>query len=126
MAVGGQYTVRGYRENALIGDIGLLFKNELRSPSFEVFLRRSAGRSELKDELQCLLFLDTGWVAEVDKNIATTSKSILASAGPGMRYKINNYLDMRFDFGMQLKYNKQRLIGNGRRYRGHFFVQLSY
>ena len=126
LSIGGQYTVRGYKENAVVGDHGFFIKNELRTPGVEIFFRRKSKEKQIKDEAQFLIFVDIGWAAQVDRNVVDCSTVALASVGPGVRYRINDFLDLRFDYGVQLANNKDRVVGNGREGRGHFALQLSY
>jgi hemolysin activation/secretion protein len=78
LPVGGRYSVRGYRENSLVRDNGLLSSLEIRIP-----LYRSI-RGE--DILQLAPFLDYGraWNSHFD----TPSPRYLASAGVGLRWNI--------------------------------------
>jgi hemolysin activation/secretion protein len=125
LSIGGQYTVRGYKENALVGDHGFLFKNELRFPSINFNFRYGSSR-QIKNELQFLAFVDMGWADDVDKNIVDCHAEVLASIGPGCRLRLNDFLDVRYDYGFQLKSNSHRIIGESNKSRGHFSLQFSY
>jgi hemolysin activation/secretion protein len=96
MPVGGRYSVRGYRENSLVRDNGLLASLEIRIPVY-----RSV-RGE--DILQLAPFLDygRGWNSHFD----TPSPQYLASAGVGLRWNILPQDRARFEvyWGQQLNH----------------------
>lgn len=96
MPVGGRYSVRGYRENSLVRDNGLLSSLEVRIP-----LYRSI-RGE--DIVQLAPFLDYGrsWNTHFD----TPSKRYLLSAGVGLRWNILPQDRARFEvyWGQQLNH----------------------
>lgn len=111
-SLGGYATVRGYEENDVISDNGVLIKNELRFPPLAL--------PKLKDtchELQVLAFCDLGWGYDVDQNILSRDTAFLGSAGPGVRYHFSNYASMRFDYGMQFN-TIVRSVDN-KRYHSH-------
>ena len=96
--LGGAFTIRGYKENEILGDTGLFIKNELRTNAFPLF------KKTLKnDSLQLLAFFDWGLLADCDKNIVWVNKAWLASVGPGLRYSIGDRITLRFDYGFQLR-----------------------
>jgi len=119
LSLGGSFTVRGYMENEVTGDNGILLKNELRFPNIH-FQRKG-----LKNALQFLVFLDYGFAVDVDKNIVESSKSLL-SLGPGVRLNMSTYLTLRFDYGFQLIEVNGRTFQNGGRSKGHLSVVASY
>jgi hemolysin activation/secretion protein len=101
MAVGGRYSVRGYREFSLVRDNAVLASLEARVP----FYTNAAG----KDVLLLASFVDYGqaWNSQV----ATPDPRTLASIGGGLIWNIP-WKDSRFEiyYGKQLK----RLdFGNG-------------
>ena len=115
-SLGGYLTVRGYGENTIIGDDGILIKNELRTPVFSIF------QKDL-DFCYLLLFVDYGSVWEVDPNIENRKSSSLSSIGAGLRYNIKDYLTARFDYGFQLE---RAFVDHKRTSRAHVGVVLSY
>ncbi|NGX34183.1 MAG: Heme/hemopexin transporter protein HuxB [Candidatus Anoxychlamydiales bacterium] len=119
LSLGGNFTVRGYMENEVTGDSGILLKNELRFPNIR-FQRKG-----LKNALQFLAFLDYGFATDVDKSIVESSKSLL-SVGPGVRFNMSTYLTLRFDYGFQLITVGGRTFQNGGKSRGHLSVIASY
>jgi hemolysin activation/secretion protein len=124
LGAGGFSTVRGYEEREANGDSGFITNLELRSPSLRPL--SWAGVSSVQDELQFLLFWD---YASVGNKILTPGESAhtnLSSVGPGLRYVINPYLTMRFDYGFQLM--DSEVVGSNDRFssRAHLGLILSY
>jgi hemolysin activation/secretion protein len=78
MAVGGRYSVRGYRENTLVRENAALYSFEARFP-----LLRTAGGGDL---LQFCPFVDVGhgWTAKGP----TAGPQTLASIGAGLRLNL--------------------------------------
>ncbi|NGX52158.1 MAG: hypothetical protein KR126chlam5_00453 [Candidatus Anoxychlamydiales bacterium] len=119
LSLGGSFTIRGYMENEVAGDNGILLKNEIRFPSIRF------QKKNMKNALQFLAFLDYGFATNVDKSIVESSKSLL-SVGPGVRFNMSTYLTLRFDYGFQLlKINGKPFPKSGRS-RGHLSVIASY
>jgi hemolysin activation/secretion protein len=96
VSFGGQDTVRGYRQDLLIGDNGLLASAELRFPVFS-----TPGTSSNKQLLQIVPFLDLG-IAWNNDGIATATPNTIASAGLGLRYQSGNSLLAKLDYGIPL------------------------
>jgi hemolysin activation/secretion protein len=94
VSVGGRYSVRGYREFALVRDNAVLASLEARIP----FYTNAAG----KDVLFLAPFVDygQGWNSQVD----TPDPRTLASVGGGLIWNIP-WKDSRFEiyYGKQLK-----------------------
>lgn len=78
MAVGGRYSVRGYRENTLVRDNAFLYSIETRLP----IVRSAAG----SDILQLCPFIDVGrsW----NSKTSTPDPQTLASIGVGLRLNL--------------------------------------
>ena len=93
---GGQDTVRGYRQDLLLGDNGLLASAELRFPLFS-----TPGNSSNKQLLQIVPFLDLG-VAWSNTGTATGNPNTIAAAGLGLRYQSGNSLLAKLDYGIPL------------------------
>ncbi|NET50885.1 MAG: ShlB/FhaC/HecB family hemolysin secretion/activation protein, partial [Merismopedia sp. SIO2A8] len=90
--LGGQQTVRGYRQDELLTDNGVLFSGEVRIP-----IARERKWDAL---LQVTPFFDLGrgWnVDDVDPDPNT-----LASLGLGLRLTLGNSLTARLDWGIPL------------------------
>lgn len=92
-AIGGRYTVRGYRENRLVRDEGAVGSLELRVP----LLRDLFG----SDALELAPFVDVGYGWNHD---AGSSPNTLASAGLGLRYRLADLLDLEAYWGEPLNH----------------------
>lgn len=96
--LGGQVSVRGYRQDALLTDNGAFASAELRLP----ILRSSKQRWVL----QLTPFIDAGTTwdnsGRTDANSNTTDTDTLASVGVGLRYQLGDRLTARFDWGIPL------------------------
>jgi hemolysin activation/secretion protein len=96
--LGGRFSVRGYRENTLVRDNGILSSVEVRVP-----LYRSL-RGE--DVVQLAPFVDygSGW----NNMVSTSYPRYLASAGAGLRWNILPQERARFEvyWGQQLNHYK--------------------
>jgi len=100
LGFGGFDSVRGYDEREVNTDEGFVFTTEVRSPpiSFgEIF-----GCHEFQDQLQLLAFWDTGEAYNHTPLPGEASEIGLSSIGGGVRYTINTYVSVRFDYGLQL------------------------
>lgn len=94
--LGGRYSVRGYRENTLVRDNGILTSLEVRIP----LLRSVRG----EDILQLAPFLDYG--SAWNNKVPTLYPRYLASAGSGLRWNILPQDRARFEvyWGQQLNH----------------------
>jgi len=99
--IGGYDTVRGYDQRSANGDNAYLFNLELRSPG--ISLGQEFGDGEFPDQLVLLGFFDYGQVLQVNSDTTTSVNWTLASVGPGLRYTIGPWFQVRFDWGFQLK-----------------------
>lgn len=100
--IGGYDTVRGYHQAEASGDNGLIVNFEMRTPRYSIF-------PCCKGKLSFLAFLDYGlsnnWhirppkIARV-KTLPNTQ--YLLGIGPGLRYTINPYFQLRCDYGFKL------------------------
>ncbi|MCT7997564.1 filamentous hemagglutinin N-terminal domain-containing protein [Laspinema olomoucense] len=93
IGIGGLDTVRGYRQDALLTDNGVLGSVELRLPIYNF----DGGNSVV----QVAPFLDvgTGWNSGGRDNPDTTS---LVSAGIGLQLNLRDKLNARLDFGLPI------------------------
>ncbi|MBX7066528.1 MAG: hypothetical protein K1X28_04805 [Parachlamydiales bacterium] len=118
LGIGGYDTVRGYEERILNVANGIIFNFEAKSPKFPVF----AHRKKIQDQMQFLLFFDYG-AGNYTKSVPGLSNWLqIFSIGPGVRYRIQNYLSFRFDWGYQLK----KAPFSGPKNKAHFGLLLSY
>lgn len=93
-AVGGRFSVRGYRENTLVRDNAFLYSLESRLP----LLTSKDGY----DILQLAPFIDVGraWAAKGP----TADPQTLASIGVGLRWNIFNRANANIYWGQQLNH----------------------
>jgi hemolysin activation/secretion protein len=120
LSLGGALTVRGYMENELAGDKGILFKNELRLPAI-VF-----GRNRLENEIQLLGFVDYGIASEIDKSILDKNTKSILSIGPGVRYRVGSNFTFKLDLGYQLDKVKNRVDGKNNTPRVHININGAF
>jgi hemolysin activation/secretion protein len=92
-SLGGMESVRGYRQDALLGDSGVLASAEVRIP----FYRWSENRSSLS----AVPFVDFGttWSNSDERN---QEEDTVASLGLGLRLDIFETLNARLDYGIPL------------------------
>jgi hemolysin activation/secretion protein len=90
---GGQDTLRGYRQDVLLGDNGLNLSAEMRVPILRV--------PEWEGLLQLVPFIDAAavWTSSGGAN---SSSNTLLGTGLGLRWRIGNTLDVRLDYGIPL------------------------
>lgn len=99
--IGGYDTVRGYDQRSANGDNAYLGNIEIRSPPISFW--QIAGAGEALDQLIFLAFLDYGQVLQYSSDTTTSENWHLMSVGPGLRYNIGPYFNLRFDWGFQLQ-----------------------
>jgi hemolysin activation/secretion protein len=100
LGFGGYDSVRGYDEREVNTDEGYLFTTEVRSPPISI--GHLFGSQVIKDQLQFLSFWDYGAAHDHTLLEGEPSEIPLSSIGAGVRYSINTYLSVRFDYGFQL------------------------
>lgn len=97
--LGGYNTVRGYDERVANGDNAWVFNLEFWTPPGSIF--KIFGNQEVEDRLQFLAFWDYGSVGYADA-LPGQVQYWLMSVGPGLRYNIDRYVNVQFDWGFQL------------------------
>lgn len=100
LGFGGYDSVRGYDEREVNTDEGYIFTTELRAPP--ISLGGLFDSKVFKDELQFLGFWDYGAAHDHAPLAGEPSEIPLSALGLGLRYSINTYLSVRFDYGFQL------------------------
>jgi hemolysin activation/secretion protein len=91
IGVGGQDTVRGYRQDLLLGDNGLLASAEVRIPIFTP--------ADSKQVLQIVPFVDFGVISNQAPNL-NPKNDMIASGGVGLRYQSGDNFFAKFDYGV--------------------------
>lgn len=100
--LGGYNSVRGYVEREINVDDALLFNFEVKSPSISLS-KKMNGRIKLDDALYAVGFLDMGGGWLLSTSVENQPKSyFLAGIGPGVRYYIIPWLQIRLDYGFRL------------------------
>ena len=91
-SLGGQDTLRGYRQDFLLSDNGALFSTEVRIPVLRV--------PQVQGILQVVPFIDigTGW----NSDSPDPNPSTLVGAGLGLLWRQSDYLTARLDWGIPL------------------------
>ena len=94
-SVGGVESVRGYRQDALLGDSGIFTSAEVRIP----FYRWSNGQSNLT----AIPFVDFGttWTNS-DEIDDSQEEDTVVSLGAGLQLNLSDSLQARIDFGIPL------------------------
>lgn len=121
LGLGGASTVRGYEEREANGDSGYLVSTEIRTPP--VSLGSLVGLEKASDQLQFLGFWDYGAAENYALLPREDPSVLLSSVGPGLRYTINPWLSVRFDYGWQLYDTALSTRFNS---RGHLGIVLAY
>ncbi len=90
--IGGQDTVRGYRQDAVLADNGFFSSAEVRVPILRL--------PKANTLLQLVPFVEfgKGWTASEQK----TNGNRLASVGIGLRLQVSDRITARFDWGIPL------------------------
>jgi hemolysin activation/secretion protein len=100
LGFGGYDTIRGYDEREVNTDEGYIFNTELRTPT--ISFGQIFGCTDFQDQLQFLTFWDYGDGFNHTLLPGEPSDYLLSSVGGGVRYSINTYVSVRFDYGFQL------------------------
>jgi hemolysin activation/secretion protein len=93
--LGGLSSVRGYRQDALLTDNGVLASAEVRLPILRV--------ESVKGLLQVVPFVDLGigW-NDTDNPISTPKPNTLVGVGLGWQWQMGDNFTARFDWGIPL------------------------
>lgn len=103
MGMGGPDTVRGYEQRQLNFDNGLIGNFELKTIPFPLITKIK--KWKIQDSLQILAFFDVGVGGNTKSNFGLPSRDYIAGIGPGLRYLIEPYVSLRFDWGFKLHQN---------------------
>jgi hemolysin activation/secretion protein len=96
-SLGGMDTVRGYFESEALGDWGIAFQTELRSPPLAPL------SGSLLNELRLHAFIDSGIAGIHRPLIGQDDEWRFVSVGGGARIKVFNYLNGAVDVGVPLR-----------------------
>ncbi len=123
--LGGADTVRGYQEREANGDEGWLVSNEIRTPAYSIssWFAPKFGTNIAHDQLQFLGFVDYGWTRDINLLPGEDPNIYLLGVGPGLRYTIDRYVSVKFDYGFQLT---DTGLGDPFGSRGSLAVTISY
>ena len=120
--IGGYNTVRGYDERSANGDQGYIVNVELRTPPGSIF--KIFGNQEIDDSFQFIGFFDYGFVQDIQAPAGALEQTVyLMSFGPGLRYNIDRFVTVRFDWGFQLH---QAPIGSVTGSRAELSATIAY
>jgi hemolysin activation/secretion protein len=118
LGVGGIDSVRGYYEREGNGDNGVIFSNEIHSPSASIF--SIAGH---KDQLYLLGFLDYGVAWTRDAGANQPGQENFLGAGPGISYHLGPWLSVDYAYGWRIAEGDPAVHATG---RNHLRVLLSF
>jgi hemolysin activation/secretion protein len=95
-ALGGQQSVRGYRQDALLTDNGFFASAEVRLPILRV--------KKVKGVLQIVPFIDfgVGWDSTGRSTTQELEQNTLIGVGVGLQWQMWDRLTARFDWGIPL------------------------
>jgi len=116
LGMGGTNSVRGYDSYQLNFDNALLFTAELQTVPKSLGLSRYF-RTREQDMFQAVAFYDhgLGWNNHVASwNPYDYKHESMNSIGAGLRYSLNPYFQIKFDYGWQLNRNVPNNHGSGR------------
>jgi hemolysin activation/secretion protein len=124
---GGYATVRGYDERLVLGDQGLIVRNELRAHPIDFW----HFQDHQTISLQPLGFYDYGSIRvnNPQSGEVPLEKAYLESTGAGVRFAAAKHLTARLDWGYQLHRDEAILNEQGAdrsRHRFHFAVDLAF
>lgn len=132
--LGGADSVRGYKERIVNGDNAILTNLELRWDAFSLLRKKLKcptccesdeqiyNRRKLGDLFSFIAFFDYGFAHVHQKTIYELPCAYLMSAGPGVRYHFDEYVQAKLDWGIQLHKIPVESYGT----RIHFTIIGSY
>ncbi len=120
--LGGFDTVRGYEERQLSTDNAVLGSVEFRTAGYHL-MKHTRKLKKVQDALQFLAFFDYGYGRNHTPIPGEWKHQYLMGAGPGVRYVIDPYLSLRFDWGFKLHNHEGFGFGESML---HFGVIASY
>ena len=107
LGLGGMDSVRGYLEQEADGDDGIIFSNELRTPSLSFF-------PKFKDALFFYGFVDYGVAWTRDAQVGQQGQTNFLGVGPGASYHIGPWFSVNYDYGWRLAQGNPSVQSHGR------------
>lgn len=129
MQLGGAYTVRGYNEGSMLGDVGYVLSFEVRTPI--PFLPETVKANlwndkkiniKLRDSVKFAVFYDQGWTRLVNQGIEPNGNNFFNAVGAGLRVSLGHNTTANFDLGVPIgppKYDGQAPV------RFHFSISTN-
>lgn len=112
LSIGGQQSVRGYRQDQLLADNGLFASAELRTSILKI--------PNWQTTIQLTPFFDFGIVWNHGDSEVKIVKQTLSSVGLGLRFLVGNNFNAKFDWGIPLV--KLDRTGNTLQENGIYFT----
>ncbi|MBI3830755.1 MAG: ShlB/FhaC/HecB family hemolysin secretion/activation protein [Planctomycetes bacterium] len=100
LLLGGIGTVRGYDDRLISCDEGFSAGTELRSPF--LLLGKIKNDDRFEGRMQFVAFWEYGLAYNISHAANERKFTDLESVGGGIRFKLGNYLNVRFDYGHKL------------------------
>lgn len=116
IGLGGYYSIRGFDERELNGDVGFAMNNDIFTPTIR--LDSLFGQGNLNTNLQFLGFWDYGFAEQKGAR-----RFHMSSVGAGMRVQVRDNLSIKLDYGWQLSGED---IDDSVDSKGHLSATLSY
>ena len=123
LGLGGFDTVRGFDEREVNADEGVMATLELRTPEADLGPFCFFGDKDLRHYLQFLVFSDYGHAWNRGTSQGERKEEDMLSVGVGLRYRINQNVKLRLDYGHKLEDVSHSPSGDGRL---HLFLIVSY
>lgn len=108
MQIGGMYSVRGFDEGLLLGDLGYTASVELRHsvpylPDFSIpYWKHKKFDVNLKDRIQLAAFYDQGFAKAIHQEVPTSYLNFLQGIGAGIRIQLSKFVSANIDMGVPL------------------------
>ncbi|OYW30777.1 MAG: hypothetical protein B7Z47_03115 [Chthoniobacter sp. 12-60-6] len=118
MLAGGYQTVRGFNESSVRGDRGIIANLELNLP----MLHFMTWGGKQVDNLNTFVFYDFAYLESVG-DFASEPNVNLQSTGVGLRYSLNDNLDLRLAYGWNVRSTGLVSAAPGRL---HFGMNMKY
>jgi hemolysin activation/secretion protein len=112
LSIGGQQSIRGYRQDQLLADNGLFTSAELRTSILKI--------PKWQTTVQLSPFFDFGTVWNHSDSEVKIPKQTLSSVGLGLRFLVGNNFNARIDWGIPLV--KLDITGNTLQENGIYFT----